>query len=64
MNDQLSAKVVERLAENGTRLLTLCLAGFNHVDLKAAAERDITVTRVPAYSPTRWRSTPSGSSSP
>ena len=51
VNDQLSAKVVERLAENGTRLLTLCLAGFNHVDLKAAAERDITVTRVPAYSP-------------
>ena len=51
MNDQLSAKVVERLAENGTRLLTLRSAGFNHVDLKAAAERDITVTRVPAYSP-------------
>ena len=43
--------MLERLAENGTRLLTLRSAGFNHVDLKAAAAQGITVARVPAYSP-------------
>ncbi|MDX7019401.1 2-hydroxyacid dehydrogenase, partial [Klebsiella aerogenes] len=31
--------------------LALRCAGFNNVDLKAAAELGITVVRVPAYSP-------------
>lgn len=39
------------LAGDGVRLLTLRSAGFNHVDLDAAAEHGIVVTRVPAYSP-------------
>lgn len=51
VNDELSAEVVARLAEGGTRLLTLRSAGFNHVDLAAAAARGVTVARVPAYSP-------------
>ena len=51
VNDTLSAPVVARLAAGGVRLLTLRSAGYNHVDLGAAAEHDVTVARVPAYSP-------------
>lgn len=51
VNDELNADVLDALASGGVRLLTLRSAGFNHVDLRAATQRNITVTRVPAYSP-------------
>ena len=51
VNDQLTGDVVATLAEGGVRLLTLRSAGFNHVDLRAAAAHGIAVARVPAYSP-------------
>lgn len=51
VNDIASRPVLERLAADGTRLLALRSAGFNHVDLTAAAELGLTVARVPAYSP-------------
>jgi D-lactate dehydrogenase len=51
VNDQLSEEILESLAEDGLRLLTLRSAGFNHVDLAAADRLGITVARVPAYSP-------------
>lgn len=51
VNDDASAPVLERLAAGGTRLLALRSAGFNHVDLDAAARLGLTVLRVPAYSP-------------
>lgn len=51
VNDVLDAGVIETVADGGVRLLTLRSAGFNHVDLRAAAARGLTVTRVPAYSP-------------
>ncbi len=51
VNDELTEPVVNTLAAGGVRLLTLRSAGFNHVDLRAAARAGITVTRVPAYSP-------------
>ncbi len=51
VNDQLSAGVLEALAAGGTELIALRSAGFNHVDLEAAAELGLTVVRVPAYSP-------------
>ncbi|MEF2071226.1 2-hydroxyacid dehydrogenase [Consotaella aegiceratis] len=51
VNDDLGATVLERLAEGGTTLLALRSAGFNNVDLRAAAELGLTVARVPAYSP-------------
>jgi D-lactate dehydrogenase len=51
VNDQLNAPVLDRLHRSGTRLLALRSAGFNHVDLVAAAELGIKVVRVPAYSP-------------
>lgn len=51
VNDQANAQTLEILAANGTRLLALRSAGFNHVDLEAAARLDIAVVRVPEYSP-------------
>jgi D-lactate dehydrogenase len=51
VNDELSAAVISTLALAGVRFLTLRSAGFNHVDLRAAAEHGLTVARVPAYSP-------------
>jgi D-lactate dehydrogenase len=51
VNDVFNAPVLERLASRGTRLVALRSAGFNNVDLRAAARLGIAVTRVPAYSP-------------
>lgn len=51
VNDELSAPVLNELADNGTRLIALRSAGYNHVDLEAAAHLGLTVMRVPAYSP-------------
>jgi D-lactate dehydrogenase len=51
VNDQVDAGVVEALAGGGSELILLRSAGFNHVDLRAAAELGLTVARVPAYSP-------------
>jgi D-lactate dehydrogenase len=51
VNDHLHAAVLEHLANHGTRLIALRSAGFNNVDLITADRLDITVVRVPAYSP-------------
>jgi D-lactate dehydrogenase len=51
VNDQLSATVLNTLAEQGTRLIALRSAGFNNVDLIASRELGLTVVRVPGYSP-------------
>jgi D-lactate dehydrogenase len=51
VNDQLDAPVLTELARHGTRLIALRCAGFNNVDLIAARNLDLTVVRVPAYSP-------------
>jgi D-lactate dehydrogenase len=51
VNDRVSAEILQLLAPAGLRLLTLRSAGFNHVDLKAAAAQGVRVARVPAYSP-------------
>jgi D-lactate dehydrogenase len=51
VNDTVSAPVIDQLAELGVRLIALRCAGFNNVDLGRAAEKGITVARVPAYSP-------------
>lgn len=51
VNDDLSRPVLETLAAGGTRLLALRSAGYNHVDLDAAASLGLAVVRVPAYSP-------------
>jgi len=51
VNDNADPKALQVLAARGTKLLALRSAGFNHVDLQAAADLGITVLRVPAYSP-------------
>ena len=51
VNDIADAEVLRIMASNGVKLLALRCAGFNNVDLNAAAAAGITVVRVPAYSP-------------
>ncbi|MBD2326103.1 2-hydroxyacid dehydrogenase [Alkalinema sp. FACHB-956] len=51
INDTLNASVLEILAAQGTELLALRSAGFNHVDIDRAHQLGLTVARVPAYSP-------------
>jgi D-lactate dehydrogenase len=51
VNDQLDNAALQVLAAGGTRLVALRCAGFNNLDLLAAEELGIAVTRVPAYSP-------------
>ncbi|KAI9209687.1 uncharacterized protein BJ171DRAFT_418074 [Polychytrium aggregatum] len=51
VNDDVSAPVLTTLAAQGCQMIALRCAGFNNVDLKAAAALGISVARVPAYSP-------------
>ena len=51
VNDQLDRCVLHSLSSEGIKLVALRSAGFNHVDLEAARDLNITVARVPAYSP-------------
>ncbi len=51
VNDQADRETLERLRHEGVKLVTLRAAGFNNVDLEAAKELGIKITRVPAYSP-------------
>lgn len=51
VNDRLDAAVIAQLAAGGTRLIAMRSAGFNNVDLAAAARHGMRVVRVPAYSP-------------
>lgn len=51
VNDQVDRECLARLKELGVKLVALRCAGYNNVDLGAAKEFGIAVTRVPAYSP-------------
>lgn len=51
VNDVVSGDVIHALAASGVRTVALRCAGFNNVDLDAAATAGVTVVRVPAYSP-------------
>jgi len=51
VNDDLSAPTLAILAEKGVKLVLLRCAGYNNVDLDAAKQHEISVLRVPAYSP-------------
>ncbi|MBR1659337.1 MAG: 2-hydroxyacid dehydrogenase [Oscillospiraceae bacterium] len=50
VNDTVNAAVINRLYEDGVRLVALRSAGYNHVDVKAAFGK-LHVVHVPAYSP-------------
>jgi D-lactate dehydrogenase len=51
VNDRVDRACLEALADLGVGHVALRCAGFNSIDLTAAKEVGITVTRVPAYSP-------------
>ncbi|KAK9472552.1 D-isomer specific 2-hydroxyacid dehydrogenase [Dipodascopsis tothii] len=51
VNDDLTAKGVAHLAAKGLRFVLLRCAGFNNVDVAAAAAAGVQVARVPSYSP-------------
>jgi D-lactate dehydrogenase len=51
VNDRLDAAALRTLQGGGTELVALRCAGFNHVDLRAAASLGLVVLRVPEYSP-------------
>ena len=51
VQDELGADVVRALAAGGTRLVALRCAGFNNIDLPTAHESNLSVVRVPVYSP-------------
>lgn len=51
VNDVIDRSCLEILAQVGVKLIALRCAGYNNVDLDAAKELNLRVTRVPAYSP-------------
>jgi len=51
VNDILDGDILKAVKQGGTELVALRCAGFNNVDLAAAAGLGITVVRVPSYSP-------------
>ncbi|HWB87466.1 MAG TPA: 2-hydroxyacid dehydrogenase [Bryobacteraceae bacterium] len=51
VNDELSRPCLEALASQGVELVALRCAGFNNVDVDTAKALNLTVTRVPVYSP-------------
>lgn len=51
VNDRVDRACLKLLVELGVRHVALRCAGFNNVDLVAARELGLAVTRVPAYSP-------------
>jgi D-lactate dehydrogenase len=51
VNDHLDRPCLEAVAAQGVKLVALRCTGFNNVDLTAAKELKLTVTRVPMYSP-------------
>jgi D-lactate dehydrogenase len=51
VNDKADKQIMTELKNYGIKLILLRCAGFNNVDVQAAAEAGIKVLRVPAYSP-------------
>lgn len=51
VNDVVNRSCLEILAQVGVRLIALRCAGYNNLDLAAAKDLNLRVTRVPAYSP-------------
>lgn len=51
INDSLDKTVLETLARGGTQFIALRSAGYDRVDLAAANALNLSILRVPAYSP-------------
>ncbi|WP_423148151.1 2-hydroxyacid dehydrogenase [Rubrolithibacter danxiaensis] len=50
-NDDLSAPVIDKLAELGIKYIATRSVGTDHIDKDAAAKHDIKIANVPSYSP-------------
>lgn len=51
VSSDVSAPVIDKLAEAGVKLILMRCAGFNNVNIEEAKAKGITVLRVPGYSP-------------
>jgi len=51
VNDKVCAKTIQTLKKCGVKMIALRCAGYNNVDISAAAEARLPVVRVPNYSP-------------
>lgn len=51
VNDKVNAAIIDKLANFGIKLIALRCAGFNNINLEATKNANISVVRVPAYSP-------------
>lgn len=51
VNNPMEEPLIAKIAELGVEVIALRSAGFNHVNLEACSKHNITVYRVPAYSP-------------
>ena len=51
LTDVLDENVIDQLSANSIQLICLRSAGFDNVDIEAAAKRNVKVVSVPAYSP-------------
>jgi D-lactate dehydrogenase len=51
VNDKIGRQTIEKLKKSAIKLIALRSAGFDNVDLETAANQQIKVVRVPAYSP-------------
>lgn len=51
VNDKLDKATIQSLAQNGVKAIAMRCAGYNNVDLEAAAKNNLKVMNVPAYSP-------------
>ncbi len=51
VNDKVDEPALSKLRELGVRLIALRSAGYNHVDIVAAARLGLPIVRVPEYSP-------------
>lgn len=51
VNDKVDAQVLQALRDGGTRFVSRRSAGYNHVDLAAAARLGLPIARVPECSP-------------
>ncbi|WP_412727648.1 2-hydroxyacid dehydrogenase [Alteromonas sp. D210916BOD_24] len=51
VNDKVDAETIKILSNCGVKHIALRCAGFNNVDIASAQQHNISVSRVPAYSP-------------
>jgi D-lactate dehydrogenase len=51
VNDQVDRPCLEQLARQGVELVAIRATGFNNIDVQSARDLNLTITRVPVYSP-------------